>query len=102
MRASVPGATRKAALPRISQQKFTQRLREKGFATIKSRGLNTWRGLRVREQHDAVDHCADAQAEGARPAAVMPGPAPDAHPITEALFPSTVAVERIPGGGCIV
>jgi hypothetical protein len=49
-----------------------------------------------------VDHCADAQAEGARPAAVMPGPAPDAHPITEALFPSTVAVERIPGGGCIV
>jgi putative DNA primase/helicase len=86
----------------ISQQKFTQRLHEKGFETIKSRGLNTWRGLRVREQHDALDHDVDAQVEKARPAGVMPGPAPDADPITEALFPSTVAVERIPGGGCIV
>jgi putative DNA primase/helicase len=86
----------------ISQQKFTQRLREKGFETIKSRGVIAWCGLRRREQHDTVGHYADAQAEEARPAAVMPGPAPDANPITEALVPSTVAVERIPGGGCIV
>jgi putative DNA primase/helicase len=90
----------------VSQQKFSQRLREKGFKVEKRHGgLKIWDGLQLREQQkdlNSVEHAVNTEIKVAHSAAVITDPADDESTVEAGSVHSQVALLRIQGEGLII